>query len=839
VTSPTLICCAHPFGYGPAAKLLVIARMLRAAGVRTVFIGHGISHELAAGCDSFQEVIHARPGDPHASKRIALSDGLFSVMERDFASIALELSKPLYVADSLHWMRHSVPEPFGQAERYWVQNFGLAHAKPQTGVVVGPIVQPLHSAPERSRHRLVINLGGCEPPFGPISEDWSYCDFVMHGLLQSDLLTSFKGDAIMLVGNRARAHLKTKFPDSRIQVRSVSHDSALALLGTASRVLTSPGLTASLECFQYAVPTYFLPPQNYSQWQILNHFRAADLADGAFGWSQAMDEPPPFEKAAETERTPMVRQIVAELSGAQSARAMFVDSLQRWAATDQKELALRQHEFFKSLGPNGAERIAGDLIGAFGADRAGSLSRRHDAAMIDRNAFPRLPDRDTIERIFRALGSFNYLTYAPPNIYPMSAPAFQEVAGVGRTAHNGGPLGVYIHIPFCNYACSFCFYAKRVGDSFETMARYVSALERELAWIPQATPLTQLYVGGGTPTVLPPDLLDRVLTAVFGKMRRGPIAHTVECSPESVTDEHMRVLRKHGIGRVSMGIQSAHDEVLGSIRRKHAGALALEACARLVREDFMVNVDLIYGLPGQTEMHFGQDLERVAASGVHSVTAYNLRVNERTPIAKSLSDDERLEPLRLMQWRAFVRHAAVELGYRQTRWHTFVRHAGDDPGTRRAASFKDLTGQGDQFGAGLSARSRLDHVVYRNRQDLDGYVNAVENGISPVNQIFPLNETARQIRYIALSLGDGECLDRTDYLRTFGTSFDDDFAEPLKRMTEVGLIADGPAVSLTDTGKLLYDKVLLSFYPEHVKGWLKQRERYAVAKGRLMPVMQV
>jgi oxygen-independent coproporphyrinogen-3 oxidase len=451
---------------------------------------------------------------------------------------------------------------------------------------------------------------------------------------------------------------------------------------------------------------------------------------------------------------------------------------------------------------------------------------------------PDLPDESVLRAAFDAIGEFGYLTYAPPNIYPMSAPAFQKAVAARRPDCDGGPLGVYLHIPFCNYACTFCFYAKRVGDSRETMARYVAALEKELERITPGTPLTQLFVGGGTPTALPPDLLDRALAAVFGRVNRGAITHTVECSPDSISDEHIQVLLKHGIGRVSMGIQSTHDAQLDRIHRKHAGDSAADRCARLARAGLMVNVDLIYGLPGQTEAHFRRDLETVASSQAHSVTAYNLRVNEHTPVAKALSSDERLDAMRLARWRAFVRHTAAQLGFGQTRWHTFVRDTGTDPGSRRAATFKDITGQGNQFGAGLSARSRLSHVVYRNRADLDGYVQCVESGVDPVDDVFPLDDTARRIRHIALTLGDGDRLDRAAYQREFGNSFDDDFSQPLRRLVNAGLVADGPTIGMTDLGKLMYDKVLLAFYPESVKQWLKQREQTAVARGRLAPAMR-
>lgn len=462
-------------------------------------------------------------------------------------------------------------------------------------------------------------------------------------------------------------------------------------------------------------------------------------------------------------------------------------------------------------------------------------------------SIPGLPSESRIQEIFEALGYFNYLTFAPPNIYPMSAPAFQKAEHAPRPdyAEVGGPIGLYAHIPFCNYACSFCFYAKRIGETRETMVRYVDALEKELAWVQPGTPLTQLYVGGGTPTALPPELLDRTLTALFRNVVRGAITHTVECSPDSLTDAHIEVLLRHQIGRISMGIQSTHDDTLDHIRRKHAGEVALATCAKLVSHGFMVNVDLIYGLPGQTHEHFQRDLELVSASGAHSITAYNLRVNDRTPIAQKIGDDERLGPHRLVHWRAFVRHAAAELGYGQTRGHTFIRSTGTDPGSRRAATFRELTSHGQQFSAGLSSRSRLNGTVYRNTPDLAAYLECIESGRSPVAEIFPLDASGSRIRYIALTLGEGELLDPADYQRTFGTPFEEDFAAPLQTTREAGLLAEGPNSSadasaattyaLTPEGKLVYDKVLLAFYPAEVKQWLKDREQSAVARGRLQP----
>jgi len=93
-------------------------------------------------------------------------------------------------------------------------------------------------------------------------------------------------------------------------------------------------------------------------------------------------------------------------------------------------------------------------------------------------------DGINLQEIAGKLGFMDYLPipFAPPNIYPMSAPKFVSSPGAERTRPAGTRLGIYVHVPFCNYACNFCFYAKRVGDEESTMARYVRALSRELEW---------------------------------------------------------------------------------------------------------------------------------------------------------------------------------------------------------------------------------------------------------------------------------------------------------------------------------------------------------------------
>lgn len=434
-------------------------------------------------------------------------------------------------------------------------------------------------------------------------------------------------------------------------------------------------------------------------------------------------------------------------------------------------------------------------------------------------------------RIAAALESSPTVAYSAPHDYPHAASMFWRSPNAERERVSAEAMRLYVHIPFCNYACSFCCYAKHVGANAVEMKRYVAALKTELGWITPGTPLTQLFVGGGTPTVLPPELLDEVLEAIATRMPFvGNHVHTVEASPDSVSDEHLRVLGARGVGRISMGIQSLQDGVLDAVRRTHGNQTALDACRRIIAAGFILNIDLMYGLPGQTEEGLRHDFELLAAIGVHAVTAYSLRLNEHTPVSRQLTADERFDLPRLMRWRAFIRDLARDLGYSQTRWHTFkrldtiaARHE------RLPTSGADLRGY--QFGIGLSARSSLGHSVYRNHRGRTTYMQRIELGQSPVEELIQLGPEDLQTMFIARTLGDGRSLQFAEYEGAFGTPFMKDHGETVDRLLRGQLIeSDGGQFALTENGKLVYDLVTLSFYPRMAKDWLLGRlKSYQVA----------
>ncbi|MFM7143620.1 MAG: coproporphyrinogen-III oxidase family protein, partial [Alphaproteobacteria bacterium] len=399
--------------------------------------------------------------------------------------------------------------------------------------------------------------------------------------------------------------------------------------------------------------------------------------------------------------------------------------------------------------------FARDLLERLGVSSDGGESARTGGASRSSRG-PRAPSLPvaappSLEHIRRALGGAPESAYTTPLVYPWSVQHFEPAPRAPRTPIGPGPFRLYVHVPFCRYHCSFCFYAVRTGAGDDEKARYVDAVLRELEAVEPGTPLSQLFVGGGTPTTLPPGELSRLLGAIFERAPSRPgRVHTIEASPDSLTPEHLDVLEAHGVRRISMGIESLDDSVLATVSRRHGAAQALEACRLVLDRGIALNVDLIYGLPGQTHEGFRRDLERAVDAGVTSLCLYALRLNAHTAVANVVASSERLDLPRLLDWRRFVFGAADDLGLERRRPYFF-----EPRGTR---SLPEQSPDEPLLGVGTSARSQIGDTVFRNLDRSTGYVERIERGESPVETSFRLREGDRQALFVAATLGNGGSL---------------------------------------------------------------------------------
>src|SRR5271165_6360404 len=208
------------------------------------------------------------------------------------------------------------------------------------------------------------------------------------------------------------------------------------------------------------------------------------------------------------------------------------------------------------------------------------------------------------------------------------------------------PLGIYISVPFCRTKCSFCNFASGVF-SHALFERYVEQVCAEIAVADRVARglggnfergVDSIYLGGGTPSVLAPGQLERLFRAVRENFEVDRVAEiTVECAPGTITDEILDALLHCGVNRVSLGVQSFVDKECSSVGRLHTRAVTLDDIARLRSSGIgNIGLDLIAGLPHQTEESWDFSLAETLATGVPHVSVYMLEVDEDSRLGTEL-----------------------------------------------------------------------------------------------------------------------------------------------------------------------------------------------------------
>ncbi len=332
------------------------------------------------------------------------------------------------------------------------------------------------------------------------------------------------------------------------------------------------------------------------------------------------------------------------------------------------------------------------------------------------------------------------------------------------------PLGLYIHIPFCKSKCIYCdFYSLPRAE--DRMDRYVSALCRQLAEIAQRTTahtVDSVYLGGGTPSYLGEKRLRHILKTVKKHYHLSRDAEiTLEANPDSAGDwRALRSLRRAGMNRLSLGVQSADDGLLRTLGRPHTFAQAEEAAAAARRARIRnLSLDLIYGLPGQDLAGWKDTLERAAALEPEHLSCYGLKVEEGTPLwdmqeKLDLPDDDAQADMYL--WTV---ERLGALGYEQYEISNFAR-----PGRASRHNMKYWT-LCEYAGFGPGAHSDLGDVRYAYLPSLDTYCAGVEAGVSVLESSEHIPSRERDIEYVMLGLRLTQGISRQEFENRYRLPF--------------------------------------------------------------------
>ena len=350
---------------------------------------------------------------------------------------------------------------------------------------------------------------------------------------------------------------------------------------------------------------------------------------------------------------------------------------------------------------------------------------------------------------------------------------------------------LYVHVPFCAHRCGYCDFVTVTGREDER-ARYVAALAAEVERADVA-PET-IFVGGGTPSILADRDLARLLAAL------PPAAEvTVECNPETVTPAKARVLVEGGVTRVSLGAQSFRPHLLEVLERR-ARPEQIVAAVRVLRDAGIqsLNLDLIFGVPGQSGADLRADLDALVALGPDHVSAYELEAKPGTRFTHRHGRELERQAEAMEDYYEEVVGALRAAGYRWYETANFCR-----PGHECRHNLGYWLGH-DYLGIGVGAVSTLGLERRKNRPGLRGYLEAVEAGRRPPAEVELLTPSERGMERLMLGLR----LDVPLELNGLAALVDDAACE---RLADAGMLVrcDG-ALALTERGRFLANDVVAS-----------------------------
>jgi putative oxygen-independent coproporphyrinogen III oxidase len=373
------------------------------------------------------------------------------------------------------------------------------------------------------------------------------------------------------------------------------------------------------------------------------------------------------------------------------------------------------------------------------------------------------------------------------------------------------PLGFYLHVPFCASRCGYCdfntYTAKELGGGAsqasyaETAIREVHLARRVLGDLDR--PVDTVFFGGGTPTLLPADDLGRMLAAVRDEFGLAPDAEvTTEANPESVDPQYLEDLLAAGFTRVSFGMQSASSHVLKILDRQHTPGRALEAVKEATAAGFEhVNLDLIYGTPGESLDDWRASLESALSAEPDHVSAYALIVEDGTQLARRIRrgelpmpDDDDLADKYVL--------ADELLSAQGLSWYEVSNWARADEARCR---HNELYWRGDTWwGVGPGAHSHVGGVRWWNVTHPSASAERLGAGDSPAYAREVLDDETRRVERVLLEtrLAAGLPLD----------VLDDEGRAAAARMPDLVARVDGRLV-LTPRGRLLADAVVRDLLP--------------------------
>lgn len=271
-------------------------------------------------------------------------------------------------------------------------------------------------------------------------------------------------------------------------------------------------------------------------------------------------------------------------------------------------------------------------------------------------------------------------------------------------------MSVYIHIPFCQNICSYCDFCKFYYNE-KWVDNYLSALEKEIKSNYKGEVVDTIYIGGGTPTCLNINQLERLLklTNLFNKNK---IEFTVETNID-LSLEKIKLLNKYGVNRISIGVQTVNPKYLKFLNRNHTKKTVVNLINLLKKFDFNINIDLIYAIPGETLEELNEDLDFILSLDVNHISTYSLIIEPHTKLyidnVSNIDEDLDYEMYKLINKKLENYHHYEISNFSKKNYDS--KH--------NLVYWNNL----NYYGFGLGASGYIDNIRYDNTRSYNNYIN--------------------------------------------------------------------------------------------------------------------
>jgi len=384
---------------------------------------------------------------------------------------------------------------------------------------------------------------------------------------------------------------------------------------------------------------------------------------------------------------------------------------------------------------------------------------------------------------------------------------------IKHTGNNEGKaFGLYIHIPFCKSKCLYCDFNSYAGREM-LIEPYFNALMKEIeiyAGSLEGCLIKTVFIGGGTPSFVDASYISDLLNACrrnFNLQKDAEIS--IEANPGTLSRKKLELYMKAGINRLSIGLQAWQNKILKSIGRIHTIEEFLTNFRQARDEGFKnINIDLIFGLPGQTMTDWKETVDGVAGLNPEHVSCYSLKIEEGTPFGEMLERGEisQAEDELDREMYYYVKEKLTNKGMKHYEISNFAY-----PGFECKHNLIYWKAE-EYIGIGAGSHSYINGERYNNVYDICSYIKEVKNDRIPLENIERIDMQDRLSEFVILGLRLTEGISTLEFREKFGCDISDVYGRQLTELTERGLIEQsGSNIMLTSKGLDLANQVFVEF----------------------------